>query len=54
MADVLTNPGSIEAYATARHVRMSPQKARLVIDLIRGQKALDALHVLKYTPKRAA
>jgi ribosomal protein L22 len=28
----------IEAQAGARHVRMSPQKARLVIDLIRGQK----------------
>ena len=54
MADVQTNSGSIEAHAIARHVRMSPQKARLVVDLIRGQKAQDALHVLKYTPKRAA
>jgi large subunit ribosomal protein L22 len=33
---------------------MSPQKARLVIDLIRGQKAQDALQSLRYTPKRAA
>jgi large subunit ribosomal protein L22 len=33
---------------------MSPQKARLVIDLIRGQRAQDALHSLRYTPKRAA
>ena len=47
-------PGSIEAHALARHVRMSPQKARLVMDLIRGQKAQDALQTLKYTPKRAA
>ena len=54
MADVTTNPGSIEAHAIARHVRMSPQKARLVIDLIRGQKAQDALHSLRFTPKRAA
>ncbi len=54
MADTLTNPGSIEAHAIARHVRMSPQKARLVIDLIRGQKAQDALHSLRFTPKRAA
>ena len=38
----------------ARHVRMSPQKARLVIDLIRGQKAQEALQALRYTPKRAA
>jgi large subunit ribosomal protein L22 len=33
---------------------MSPQKARLVIDLIRGQKAQDALQSLRYTQKRAA
>jgi large subunit ribosomal protein L22 len=32
---------------------MSPQKARLVIDMIRGQKAQDALQTLHYTPKRA-
>jgi large subunit ribosomal protein L22 len=54
MADVQTQAGSIEAHALARHVRMSPQKARLVMDLIRGQKAQDALQTLKYTPKRAA
>src|SRR5881392_2306500 len=47
-------PGSIEAHALARHVRMSPQKARLVMDLIRGQKVQDALQTLRYTPKRAA
>src|SRR5271154_7591741 len=44
----------IEAQAGARHVRMSPQKARLVIDLIRGQKVNDALQTLRFTPKRAA
>jgi large subunit ribosomal protein L22 len=55
MAELQTNaPGTIEAHALARHVRMSPQKARLVIDLIRGQKAQDALQSLRYTPKRAA
>ncbi|MGH9677117.1 MAG: 50S ribosomal protein L22 [Candidatus Acidiferrum sp.] len=54
MADQQTHAGSIEAHALARHVRMSPQKARLVMDLIRGQKAQDALQTLKYTPKRAA
>src|SRR5437660_9402342 len=46
--------GSIAAHALARHVRMSPQKARLVMDLIRGQKAQAALQTLRYTPKRAA
>jgi large subunit ribosomal protein L22 len=55
MAELQTNtPGTIEAHALAKHVRMSPQKARLVIDLIRGQKAQDALQSLRYTPKRAA
>jgi large subunit ribosomal protein L22 len=54
MADVQTQEGLIEAHALARHVRMSPQKARLVIDLIRGQKAQAALQALRYTPKRAA
>jgi large subunit ribosomal protein L22 len=54
MADVQTQTPQIEAHALARHVRMSPQKARLVIDLIRGQRVQDALHTLRYTPKRAA
>src|SRR3974377_363512 len=55
MAELQTaTPGTIEAHALARHVRMSPQKARLVMDLIRGQKAQDALQALRYTPKRAA
>jgi large subunit ribosomal protein L22 len=55
MAEPQTStPGTIEAHALAKHVRMSPQKARLVIDLIRGQKAQDALQSLRYTPKRAA
>ncbi len=54
MADVQTQNPQIEAHALARHVRLSPQKARLVIDLIRGQKVQDALQTLRYTPKRAA
>ena len=33
---------------------MSPQKARLVVDLIRGQRAEQALQILRYTKKRAA
>src|ERR1700757_3341238 len=45
---------AIEAVAIAKHVRMSPQKVRLVVDLIRGQRAEDALQILRYTKKRAA
>ena len=54
MADVTTQPASIEAHALLRHVHLSPQKARLVIDLIRGQNVNEAKRILKFTPKRAA
>jgi large subunit ribosomal protein L22 len=54
MAQLETRAPSIEAHALARHVRMSPQKARLVIDLIRGRSVNEALETLKFTPKRAA
>jgi large subunit ribosomal protein L22 len=54
MAEVQTHTASIEAHAMARHVRMSPQKARLVIDLIRGQRVNQALQTLRFTLKRSA
>ena len=38
----------------AKHVRMSPQKIRLVGDLIRGKRAEDALQILRFTMKRAS
>jgi large subunit ribosomal protein L22 len=38
----------MEASATIKYVRISPQKARLVIDLIRGKKAAEALNILGY------
>jgi len=44
----------MEARAEARYIRVSPQKARLVIDLIRGQRAGDALVTLQGTNKRIA
>jgi len=43
-----------EARAVARHVRVTPQKARRVIDLIRGKHATDAVSVLKFAPQGAA
>ena len=42
------------AKAEARYVRVSPQKARLVVDMIRGQKAGEAIHILRGTNKRIA
>jgi large subunit ribosomal protein L22 len=44
----------IEGIAKARYARVSPQKARLVIDLIRGKRAEEALHTLRFTKKRVA
>ncbi len=43
-----------EARAEARYIRVSPQKARLVVDLIRGQKAGQAITTLRSTNKRIA
>ena len=40
--------------ASHRYARISPRKARLVVDLIRGRDVQDALNVLKFTPNRAA
>lgn len=44
----------MEVKAEARHVRISPQKARLVVDMIRGRKANDALVTLRSVNKRIA
>jgi large subunit ribosomal protein L22 len=44
----------MEAKAEARYIRVSPQKARLVVDLIRGQKADTARITLRTTNKRIA
>ena len=42
--------GSLAA-AEARYVRVSPQKARLVVDMIRGRQAGDAVNILNATNK---
>ena len=42
------------ARAEARYIRVSPQKARLVVDMIRGQQAGDAINILSATNKRIA
>ena len=44
----------MQAKAEARDIRTSPQKVRLVVDLIRGQKAGDAINILRTTNKRIA
>jgi large subunit ribosomal protein L22 len=54
MATATEVHGQIQGMANARFIRVSPQKARLVIDLIRGQRAEDALETLRFTKKRVA
>jgi len=44
----------VEARAEAKYIRCSPQKARLVVDLIRGRPADEARKILRFTKKRAA
>lgn len=44
----------MEARAVARYVRISPRKARLVADLVRGRSVGEALVILDFSPKKAA
>jgi large subunit ribosomal protein L22 len=50
-SDAVALPG---ARAVARHVRISPMKARRVVDLVRGMPAKDALTVLQFAPQAAS
>ncbi len=43
----------MEARAIAKFIRVSPRKARMVVDLIRGKKLDEALAILRYTPNKA-
>ncbi len=43
----------MEARAEAKMIRVAPQKARLVVDLVRGKKVKEALGILEYTNKSA-
>ena len=44
----------MEAQAVAKYLRLSPRKARLSADLIRGKQVEEALSILSHTPKAAA
>ncbi len=50
----MANEVQILAKSEARYVRVSAQKARLVVDLIRGQQAGDAINILQGVNKRIA
>jgi large subunit ribosomal protein L22 len=45
---------TLEASATSRYIRTSAQKAKLVLDTIRGKKAGDALSILRFTKRSVA
>ena len=51
MSTETTNPS---ARAVARHVRVTPMKARRVVDIVRGKSVEDALAILKFAPQAAA
>jgi large subunit ribosomal protein L22 len=44
----------MEATATLRYLKVSPQKVRLVADLVRGKKVDEALSILRFTKKSSA
>jgi len=44
----------MEVKAQARFLRISPRKARLVVDAVRGKKVEEALNQLRYLPQRSA
>lgn len=44
----------MEVRASAQRVRISPRKARLVVDMVRGKKVTDAIQLMKFVPNRAA
>ena len=44
----------MQTQAILKFVRLSPQKARLVADLVRGKKVDEALNILKFSNKKAA
>ena len=50
-SDAVALPG---ARAIARHVRISPMKARRVVNLVRGLPARQALTVLRFAPQAAS
>ena len=44
----------MEATATLKYLKASPQKVRLVVDLVRGKKVEEALQILRFTKRPVA
>ena len=44
----------VDSIARVKHIRVTPQKARRVVALIKGKQALEALAILKFAPQSAS
>jgi len=44
----------MQAVAKVRHIRVTPMKARRVVNLIRGKQAAEAMAILKFAPQAAS
>ena len=53
VANTTPQADALIARAILRDIRHTPQKARRIVDLIRGQRADDALNILKFAPQAA-
>ena len=45
---------AFEVKATARYIQISPQKARLIVNAVRGMNADKAMNMLRFMPQKAA
>ena len=54
MATNSTDTQTREVRATAKYVRVSPGKARLVVDLVRGKSVEDAVNILQFCERHVA
>ncbi|MBE9485745.1 MAG: 50S ribosomal protein L22 [Desulfuromonadales bacterium] len=44
----------METQARLRNVRLSPRKARLVVDMVRGKGIQEAMNILQFSPQKTA
>ena len=54
MATETTTTEALEARAVVRHLRVTPQKARRIVDLVRGKDTQSVIAMLKFAPQGAA
>ena len=52
--DTTTENAALEARAVVRHLRVTPQNARRIVDLVRGKDTQSVIAMLKFAPQGAA